>query len=461
MNIRNRLIFASAAALSVAALAASGCGEDVLFTSSGASASAGAGAGSGSSTQAGSGGGAPASDLPCDIADFVRDRCQECHSSPAQFGAPMPLTTRADLMAPALDGTSTVASVMLARMQADERMPPPPREAATSDEIALVQGWIDAGMPARADGEMCGSTGTGGMGAGGGPPASCEPDLSLAGQTPFEMPQSSVDEQVCFGIDVPASNAKRHITAIMPKIDNSTIIHHILLMQAPSSVSPEPAPCAFTNLNWKLLYAWGPGTPAHHLPPEAGFPIEAGDTTHFVLQVHYNNLQGLSGELDQSGVDLCTTEELRTHDADVMALGTTTLNIPPQSTKTTTCTTNILDVLGLGTFFPVTAFQAWPHMHQIGTGMKTTITRPGSGPTTMVDVPDYDFDYQITYPINEIVNIGDSITTSCTHTNTSSNNVGFGENTADEMCFNFVSYYPRINAAQWHWLLPSYTATCQ
>lgn len=416
--------------------------------------------GEGGGTRAGvggaGGGGSGADDLPCELSDLFASRCQQCHGSEPQFGAPMPLVTRSDLLATALDGSLTVAEAALARMEAEDgRMPPPPNAAASAAELALLREWIDDGHPRRPAGQTCGGGGAGGEGGG----TTCSPDVSLTAQEPFEMPASSTDEQICFGIDLQAHADKRHITAILPRIDNSTIIHHMLLLEAPNPVSPEPSPCAFTQVDWKLLYAWGPGTPPHVLPPQAGFPLEAGQEAHFVMQVHYNNLQGLSGETDQSGIDLCTTTTLREHDADIMAFGSTGFSdIPPQSTSTLDCTSDV--PAALDAYFPITVFQSWPHMHQIGTALYGAVER-GSGNEVLVDVDDYDFNYQITYPNDAVtIDVGDTVRTRCTWDNNSNQAVGFGEETLDEMCFNFVSYYPRVAAPVWSWLLPSQTSTC-
>jgi hypothetical protein len=38
--------------------------------------------------------------------------------------------------------------------------------------------------------------------------------------------------------------------------------------------------------------------------------------------------------------------------------------------------------------------------------------------------------------------------------------VKFGENTEDEMCFSFMSYYPKINFPLWSWMTPSLLSAC-
>ena len=426
------------------------CGGDTVLPA-GAGGATSSAATSGTTSSA-NGGAAQTGGLPCELVELFSQRCTPCHVDPPQFGAAMPLISREHLLATALDGSTRVVDEVVTRMSATSKsMPPAPNAPATAAEIKMVQDWIDAGTPERPATEMCGG---GSGGAGGGMALDCVPDVSLVGASAFTMPKDSADEQICFGIELPSTGTKRHITALTPNVDNTTIIHHMLLMEAPTAVSTTPEPCSFTQPNWKLIYAWGPGTPPHVLPAEAGYPLEASTDTHFVLQVHYNNLNALEGETDQSGIDLCTTEELRPNDADIMAFGGTDLSLAANATTTTSCAINIPSLLS--SYFPVTVFQAWPHMHQLGSALDSSV----NGGSMLVDVPNYDFNYQNTYPLNVEVAAGQTITTNCTYQNTTPNTVGFGEDTADEMCFNFVSYYPRIEAPLWHFLALSQIAQC-
>jgi hypothetical protein len=370
----------------------------------------------------------------------------------------MPLTSLEDLLAKGLDGTTRVADLAVARMKSDGPiMPPPPNSAASATDIGIIEDWIASGHPARTGGENC--HGTGGNGGSGGGGANCEPDIKVRASTPFEMPSTSSDEQVCFGVDLPATSDKRHITMIAPNIDNSKIIHHILLLSSPTAVDPLPKLCGVVNPDWKLLYAWGPGTPALALPAAAGLPLEADEETHFVLQIHYNNVNGLEGETDLSGLDLCTTTDLRQHDADVMACGGAGFSgIAPNATSHLDCTTDI--PAAISGFLPLTIYQSWPHMHQLGAAFSSVAEHAGGSTSALAEVEDYSFEYQITYPNDVELNIGDTVKTRCTWQNDTPQAVNFGEDTGDEMCFNFVSYYPRIEAPMWHWFLPSAIADC-
>lgn len=85
-----------------------------------------------------------------------------------------------------------------------------------------------------------------------------------------------------------------------------------------------------------------------------------------------------------------------------------------------------------------------PHMHRMGTSLRTEVIRGGRADDRrmVVDVPTFSFDAQVNYPSDEVVMPGDVLETRCTFRNTSNRTVYFGERTEDEMCFNFVRAWP-------------------
>jgi len=117
------------------------------------------------------GGTSSGSSAYCDLQQMLRTRCDGCHSNPPVSGAPMPLVTYADLLAPARSNPARiVADVALERMQDPVRpMPPAPAPHATAAEVSILSNWIAAGSPV-----VCTSsppaTGTGTAGAGGAGP---------------------------------------------------------------------------------------------------------------------------------------------------------------------------------------------------------------------------------------------------------------------------------------------------
>ncbi|MBX3196845.1 MAG: peptidylglycine alpha-amidating monooxygenase [Labilithrix sp.] len=400
----------------------------------------------------GGGGGTGPAGLPCDVADVLAEHCQKCHASPPQFGAPMPLVTWDDLDAPSrADPTKKVYEGVIERV-ADERrrMPPSPNAPLSDAEQKTIADWIAAGAPRSTD--QCGAP------TDKPPPQglSCTPDLSLEPASAWEMPEAAGDEYVCWGVDLSKEQAT-HVTAFAPVIDNTEITHHIVLYEAPSAYSRVPTRCnAGSAIAWRMVLGWAPGVGPLELPPEAGFPIstDPAKPTHYVAQMHYSNPTGKKGATDKSRIDLCTSAP-RQHEADVMAFGSQSFEIPaapPAGGRYTIDCALTAPAAFAGLHF----FAAMPHMHQIGVAMSTTLTPAAGGPDVdLGSMSSFSFDSQAWLPVSATLKAGDVIRTSCSWTNNTGAPVRFGEKTGDEMCYSFSMYYPRIKSSLWSWAAPA------
>jgi hypothetical protein len=125
-------------------------------TGTGGRAGVGGNTGAGGTTTVGNG-------LPCDVQAVYQTHCTTCHATTPVNGAPMPLVTRANLVAASFTSAAmTFAQRTVVRMQSTTTpMPPAPGTRATAAEVQTVQTWITAGYPA-------GTCTTGAGGAGGG-----------------------------------------------------------------------------------------------------------------------------------------------------------------------------------------------------------------------------------------------------------------------------------------------------
>jgi hypothetical protein len=387
------------------------------------------------------------SGLPCDVDEILAQNCRKCHSAPPQYGAPMPLMTWENLHARAVsDETKKVYELAAFKIGNDAApMPPPPNVRLSTEDQKTLTDWVAAGAPRGPD--TCENT-TGPTTHGVG----CTPNLSLAPQSEWEMPEASGDEYVCWGVDL-AKDPATHITAFVPKIDNTAIAHHVVLYEADSAYPGVPASCsAGSSLGWRMVLGWAPGTEGIELPPEVGFPIskDPANPTHYVVQMHYSNPQKLKGQKDKSRIDLCTTPP-RKYEADVMAFGSQDFTIPPKTTYSLECSLTVP-----AAFKDLHFFAAMPHMHLLGTAMSTTLTPKAGGPDVdLGTMSTFDFSRQAWLPIDATTKAGDIIRTKCTWTNKNETEVRFGENTANEMCYSFTMYYPRIQSSLWSWAAPA------
>ena len=158
------------------------------------------------------------------------------------------------------------------------------------------------------------------------------------------------------------------------------------------------------------------------------------------MDVHYNNLGGTQTEMDASGLEVCTIEtpsKFRKNVASVEGIvGNATVPAHQMVDNTSSC----MVTTSMGS---ATVLTNSPHMHKYGTHAKLVITQ--NGQDTMLHDAAFSFEDQRAYALQPslVVKSGDKFTITCSYNNTSDRTVTFGENTEDEMCFNFILVYPR------------------
>lgn len=391
-------------------------------------------------------------DLPCEIATILHERCGSCHSATPAYGAPMSLVTRGDLLAPAVSRREVrVADLVPTRIKDPQRtMPPAPNTPLSAAEREVLESWVFAGAPA---GPACTTKPASPV-----PymPLQCNVDVHLRPSRPTPIAADKMDQYVCYGIER-KTDTKRHVIGLAPHIDNTERVHHVLLFQTQEALSSEPTPCeAAASSAWKLIAGWAPGVGPLELPAAAGYPEEG--VTHWALQIHYNNSAAAAGQTDASGYDLCTTDELRPNDADMMAAGSLDFAIPPRSTYDLGCDHR----WGSSGFREdeeaptIRVFSVFPHMHKLGQTMSVEkLSSAFRSPIPVMPKQLFDFESQYNRPVEALIAPGDVIRTRCGWKNTSDVRVTAGEGTGDEMCFAFLMYYPRVNSTNWTWNIPS------
>jgi len=238
-----------------------------------------------------------------------------------------------------------------------------------------------------------------------------------------------------------------HIVKFVPQIDNAAHVHHFVLtkLDAPSG---EGDGYSCFDLSGEMVWTWAPGGEAWELPPEAGFLIgdgESGNVT-FRLQVHYNNPLGTSGQTDSSGLDLHVSTALREHDAGTMVFGDIeNIAIPPGMAAyehISTChgpaTASILSE-------PMHVFGTAMHAHNIGSVLWSEVHRGGTLAYELNRDEPYLFDSQHMNPVDLVIEPGDEIQTHCIYDSSERTQTTMGgPGTMDEMCWNVVTYWPRV-----------------
>lgn len=362
--------------------------------------------------------------LWCNARAVLKDRCQTCHGEEVA-GSPMSLVTWEDTQADStIDETKKISELIKSRIHDEKRpMPPVAQGPLTSDELAALDAWIDAGYPN-------GTCDTSGESPVQPPeefqwPEECTPDKIFKIQAqqngqPYNV-QANWEDNVTVTVPVPWAgkiSGEVHAVAIRPLTTNKRVVHHWILYAGTT----------------QFVTSWSPGKEAEVFPEEVGVYMPTSGT--FRLNMHYYNKgSNSSAEKDESGAEICITNKLRPKTATTQMFGPFSLNIPPgESEAVGTCTHNGSQ--------PVTIITSSPHMHKTGVRGKLEIIR-ANGDVEVLDDSPFNQEDQTVTPVNAVVNRGDKVRTTCVFNNDTGRTIRFGDSTDDEMCFNFARYYPK------------------
>jgi hypothetical protein len=244
---------------------------------------------------------------------------------------------------------------------------------------------------------------------------------------------------VCWAMTIPEGGGdNEHAVRFEHIIDNTSNLHHMLLFRNRDGDSPEgPFSCGSFPLNWDMISGWAPGRQPEQLPPGVGVPLSPG--MQLVLQVHYDNVTQ-ANVTDNSGIRIVTVDQEGLTPAGIMWAGGAWYPAINGSNVRRRGTCRIRT--------PITIFQNFPHMHELGLRITLEVKRAGSNTWDLLtEVPAWDFEDQpnVSIPMQEQqLNVDDEIRTTCWW-NTQGRSVSFGESTDDEMCFNFIYHYPLLS----------------
>ncbi|CAF2479061.1 unnamed protein product [Rotaria sp. Silwood2] len=248
---------------------------------------------------------------------------------------------------------------------------------------------------------------------------------------------------------------------VSPQSDG--IVHHMELFHCDVSYNTsipafngictsEQKPMGLTPCR-RVIGAWALGATNFTYPDEAGGLI-GGPTTspYLVLEVHFNNPYFKKGIIDQSGIRIYYTSKRRTYDAGIMEVGleyNAKNSIPPRTNEfrisgycTRECTQVTLPENGITVF----ASQLHTHLNGIETFTRI-IKKKGEIITLNIDrhySPHFQEIRLLPKPI--LIERGDMILHTCIYNTAIRKNMTFGGyGINDEMCVNYMHYYPRTN----------------
>ncbi|XP_003795019.1 dopamine beta-hydroxylase [Otolemur garnettii] len=266
----------------------------------------------------------------------------------------------------------------------------------------------------------------------------------------------------CYMKELQENFPSHHIVkyeAIITK-GNEALVHHMEVFQCTDEVHSFPSysgPCDSKmkpdRLNYcrHVLAAWALGAKPFYYPEEAGVPFGGPGSSRFLrLEVHYHNPRKMQGLRDSSGIRLYYTTRLRRFDAGIMELGlvyTPVMAIPPRERAfvltgycTDKCTQVALSPPGIH------IFASQLHTHLTGRKVVTVLARDGREREIVNRDNHYSPHFQEIRMLRKTVFVkpGDVLITNCTYNTEERQQATVGGlGIQEEMCVNYVHYYPR------------------
>uniref|UniRef100_A0AC11DLF0 Monooxygenase DBH like 1 n=1 Tax=Ovis aries TaxID=9940 RepID=A0AC11DLF0_SHEEP len=247
---------------------------------------------------------------------------------------------------------------------------------------------------------------------------------------------------------------------------HESLVHHILLYQCSSnfsdSVLDDGHECYHPNMPDAFLtcetviFAWAIGGEGFSYPPHVGLSLGTPLDPHYVLlEVHYDNPTYKEGLIDNSGLRLFYTADIRKYDAGVIEAGLWVSlfhTIPPGLPDFRSeghCTLECLEeALEAEKPSGIHVFAVLLHAHLAGRGIRLRHFRKGEEMRLLAYDDDFDFNFQEFQYLKEeqIILPGDNLITECRYNTKDRARMTWGGlSTRNEMCLSYLLYYPRIN----------------
>lgn len=377
------------------------------------------------------------------IAGILQSRCLECHR-PGDVG-PFAMTDYQEVAGWA---------DMIREVVNQRRMPPWHADPAygtfsnsnrlTDEEIRDINAWVDAGAP---EGDPSQTPA---------PPVFSDswripkPDLVFA-IAPEPVPVAAYGDipYQNFIVD-PGITTDRWVWAAENRPDNRAVVHHMSTWIIPPGMKDD-------DFTFAPIVGFAPGTPPLVCEPGTAFFVPAG--SKFRIQMHYQSI-GVEAH-DRSTLGLCFTDPKEVKQVLVADSihPVREIDLPPQTKKYA-----LEGRLDVGRDMLLT--KLLPHMHFRGDAFRLDVAYPDGRHEVLINVPRYDFNWQLIYDLEKPILIPKGSTLHCTgwFDNSADNprnpdpdaRVVYGPQTDDEMLFcHFYGIDPTSRELRERYIFPA------
>ena len=357
------------------------------------------------------------------ISRILNQRCVECHRTGEV--APFPLTNYEEVVGWA---------DMIREVTTERRMPTwlaAPQFGKFSNDcslpesdIALIKTWADNGAPLGDAKDLP-------------EPSKFTPGWRIdrpdrvfyMSDEPFSVPAEGTVEYQFFVID-PKFEEDVWIKAAEARPGNAAVVHHHVAYFVPPGQDTR-GPVEIKN----QIAGYAPGTPPYRFPPGVALRIPRGSKIAF--QLHYTPSGTVQTDRSSLGIVLADPAEVKREIRGEIT-GEFRFRIPPNDPA--------YEIQAKWPFAADTLLvNLAPHMHVRGKAFRFELEHPDGHRETLLDVPRYDFNWQLRYELAEPLLIRQGSTLHClaVYDNSAGNRanpnpsaaVTFGEQTWEEMMF--------------------------
>jgi hypothetical protein len=319
-------------------------------------------------------------------------------------------------------------------------------------DIATIAAWVDAGTP---EGDPKDA-----------PPAKefptgwqlGKPDLILTVDGDMQVGATGKDLFRCFVLPTGLTEDKS-VVAYEVRPGNPRVVHHTLNFidtlgrgrkleqkekdRAKKDDEQDIGPGYSVNMGTGFspegaIGGWAPGFVARRLPEGTSYFLPKG--SDLVIQTHFHRTGRV--EKDRLQIGLYFADKPAERRLQSLPIPGRFLIVPPGDSNFKVHGTAWVDQ-------DCKLLSVMPHMHMLGKEVKVTMTPPDGKPQTLVEIKEWDYNWQETYFFKEPMDVkaGTKFDIEARYDNSDKNPrnpnsppkfVKFGEQTTDEMCFGFL-----------------------
>ena len=365
-----------------------------------------------------------------DVAPILQQKCQKCHRNGGIGSWPMLRYEVVKGWAPMM--REVIRTRRMPPWQADPHVGTFANDLSlTDEERQTIVHWVEAGAP-RGEGED---------------PLLENPLAEVDWQlgTPDEIikidtqhvPATGVLDYKYFETELDVKEDK-WVRAIEVLPGNRAVLHHLLVSLTYPDGHKAPMERRSRWLDG-IFAAYAPGAEPEVFPEGSGRFIPKG--TKLLFQLHYTTTGREEKDATQLGIFFA--DEPREKEYMVIGPFNTRIKIPPHA--------KAYEAQAKQTFEePFTLYSLFPHMHFRGKSMKYTAIYPDGKEEVILNVPNYNFNWQRNYVLTEPMKFpgGTQIVVDAVYDNSSQNafnpapdsTVHWGDQSFDEMLIGYMSF---------------------